>query len=227
MPRLAWERAATLSGLLEMLAAIVGLGYWYMFDMTRRMSQITGAIANGQITTGLTEHQVAGAGLTIFYMDFLTWILFYFFFEGVLRLCGAAFTENVLGTLPLYLLERMVFLVRNRKAVRPGDVVSQNAKALLASVRERVMVSRLEHVPDELSYSKAATEQLLEIRSSRRKQDWVPPKIVRVDELYYRLEECTVVKGPRPFHYRLRRLERGVTGRNVLLCPTRDSILKP
>ena len=47
-PRLEWERAATVSGFVEMVAAVVGLGYWYMFDMTRRMAQITGAVANGR-----------------------------------------------------------------------------------------------------------------------------------------------------------------------------------
>src|SRR5450432_3526312 len=77
-----WERAAIFSGLLEILAAIVGLGFWYMWEMTRRIGQIMDASETGQLHVGLTEHQVQGAALTIFYMNPLTWILFYFFFEG-------------------------------------------------------------------------------------------------------------------------------------------------
>ncbi len=92
-----WERSAALSGFLEILAAIVGLGFWYMSEMTRRIGQITDASGAGKIPVGLSEHQVQGAALTIFYVSPLTWVLFYFFFEGAVRLCGAAFTENILA----------------------------------------------------------------------------------------------------------------------------------
>jgi hypothetical protein len=131
-----WERAAALSGFI---------GFWYMWEMTRRIGQIMDASETGQIPVGLSEHQVQGAALTIFYMNPLTWILAYFFLEGAARLCGAAFTEN---------------------------------------------------------------------------------EIVRVDEVYYRLEESTVESGARPFRYRLRRLEAGVTGRNVILYKSDDALVR-
>jgi hypothetical protein len=226
MERADWERAAALSGFLEILAAIVGLGYWYMFEMTRRIGQILNASVNGQIPVELSEHQVLGAALTIFYMNPLTWILFCFFFEGAVRLCGAAFTENVLGTLPLYLLERMLFLVRNRKEVRLGELVARNVKSLVESVREELMVARLEEVPDELHYSKSGTEETLEVWASRRKKEWVAPKIVRVDDVYYRLEESWVQKGARPFLYRLGRLDAGVPGRSVILYKRGEAVVK-
>jgi hypothetical protein len=224
--RMHWERAATLSGFLEMVAAVLGLGYWYAFDMTRRIGQIMEGTENGRIPVGLTEHQVQGAALTLFYLNPFTWILFYFFFEGAVRLCAAAFTENVAGTLPLYLLERGVFLVRNRKEIRPGEVVSRNVESLVENLRERVMVARLEKVPDELHYSRSGTEEMLEIRASRRKEEWVAPKVVRVDEAYYRLEEVSVEQGARPFRYRLRRLEAGVMGRKVALYKSAEAIVK-
>jgi hypothetical protein len=221
-----WEHAAALSGFLEILAAIVGLGFWYMWEMTRRIDQIMDANETGRIPIRLSEHQVQGAALTIFYMNVLTWILFYFFFEGAVRLCGAAFGENVLGTLPLYLLERIVFLARNRKEVRPMEVVTRNVESIVESVRERLMVARLPEVPDELHYTKSGAEEMLEISASRRKEEWVSPKIVRVDEVYYRLEESTVEPGARPFRYHLRRLEAGVTGRNVVLYKSDDALVR-
>jgi hypothetical protein len=221
-----WERAAALSGFLEILAAIVGLGFWYMWEMTRRISQIMDATETGQIPVGLSEHQVQGAALTIFYMNPLTWILFYFLFEGAVRLCGAAFTENIWGTLPLYLLERIVFVARNRREVKLGEVVARNMESFVESVRERVMVARLEKVPDELHYTRSGTEEMLEIWASKRKEDWVSPKIVRVDEVFYQLEESSVEHGVRPFRYRLRRLEAGVTGRNVALYKSDEAVVK-
>ena len=124
-------------------------------------------------------------------------------------MCGAAFAEDVLGTMPIFVLERALFLVKNRREAKPGEVVRQNIKSLVESVREKLMVARLEEVPDELHYIHNGTDETLEVRASRRKEEWLPPKIVRVDEVYYRLEEISVEKGPRPFRYRLRRLEAG------------------
>src|SRR5260370_34407705 len=140
------------------------------------------ASENGQIPVWLSEHQVQGAAFTIFYMNPLTWILFYFFFEGAVRLCGAAFTENVLGTLPLYLLERIVFLARNRKEVTPGEVVARNVKSIVESARERLMVARLPEVPDELHYTRSGAEEVLEISGIKWKEDWGAPYIVRVND---------------------------------------------
>lgn len=108
-----WQRAGALSGVYEFIGAVVALGYWYMADVPRRIEQIVGATADGRVPVGLGEHQVNGAALTFFYLNPLTWLLFYFFFEGAVRLCGAAFTENVLGTLPLYLIERLTFWVKH------------------------------------------------------------------------------------------------------------------
>jgi hypothetical protein len=212
-----WERAATLSGMCEMLLAIVALGYWYLYEMGRRMGQIMDLWEKGAAQVGLDEHQVSGAALTLFYMSPLTWILFFFFFEGAVRLCGAAFTENALGTTPLYLLARMIFLVKHREEVKPGDVVRRNASSFAESVREELLTVGRKELPDELHYDRNGTEETLEIWATRRKTEWVAPKIVRVDDVYYRLEEGTVENGARPFRYLLRRLEAGVPGRNVIL----------
>jgi hypothetical protein len=211
-----WSRAGTLSGIYELIGAVGGLGYWYMVEVPRRIAQIVDANVDGRVPVGMDDVQVNGAALTFFYISPLTWVLFYFFFEGALRLCGAAFTDNVLGTLPLYLTERLVFWVRNREEAHVGKTVSETVKSIAESVRERAIVATLEDVPDELEYSKSGEEEWLQIRASRRKEEWVEPKIVRVDEIYYRLEQIWVGKGPRPFCYRLRRLAAGVPGRVIL-----------
>ena len=78
------------------------------------------------------------------------------------------------------------------------------------------MVARLEDAEDELRFQKDGEEEVLEIWACRRKAGWEPPKTVRVDEGFYRLEESRVGTGPRPFQYRLRRVAAGVMGRTVL-----------
>jgi hypothetical protein len=212
-----WARAGTVSGIYEMAAALVALGYWYMYEMTRRIGQIVEVLANQPSTTGATEHQIQGAALFLFYMSPLTWILFYFFIEGAVRLLGAAFTENVMGTLPLYLAERLIFLVRKPEEAHVAETVKGHARELAEGIHERMMVARLPELPDEVVELKIDGTDFLEIRASRRKDEWVAPKTVRVGEVYYRLEQTWMRGGGRPFTYVLRKLDAGVPGRGVIL----------
>ena len=210
---LGWTRAGTASGIYEMTGTVVALGYWYMFQMTRGIGEILESTSQ----TGADEYQVRGAALFLFYMHPLTWILFYFFFEGAVRMCAAAFTENVLGSFPLYVTERLVFWVRKPEEARVFDTIRENATSFAQSIRERVMEARLEDVEDELDYSTRGGEDLLEIRARRRKKEWIEPKIVRVEDVYYRLEGSWVGGGARPFCYRLKRLPAGVPGRTIIV----------
>lgn len=70
---------------------------------------------------------------------------------------------------------------------------------------------------DQLESSGSGMDEIVEIRASRRKNEWVAPRAVRMGEAYYRLEKNWVGEGERPFCYRLRRLEAGVPGRNVIV----------
>jgi hypothetical protein len=226
--RVHWGRAGAVSGFVELVAAIVGLGYQYMRIVMPAIGKGTDAALLGTFHVEVTEHQVGGIALFVFAMHPLTWVLLYVFAEGAMRLIGAAFMDDLRGTLPLYLLERVLFL-----ATHPGESrtmargVGRNVASITETVRERTMVARLEEVPDELQFTKAATEEFLDIRACRRKEEWEPPKIVRVDETYYRLEASSVEKGAaRRFRYRLRSLEAGVPGRGVLLYKTSGAILK-
>jgi hypothetical protein len=201
-----------LSGALEILSAIIALGYWYLYLMARAL---------GALVEKVDEHQASAGALIVFALNPLTWLLFYFFLEGAVRLCSAAFTEMPYGTLPLYLLDRAVLLVTNRNPPSPQLSAPSDGQSFLGSIRERFLLSQL---PDELRYPTDGSHAILDICASRRKPDWLPPKVVRVDEIYYRLEELIVGKGPRPFRYRLTQLERGVPGRSVLLYNSAQSL---
>ena len=226
--RVQWVRAGATSGFLEMVTAMVCMGYWYMLTMTPMISHGSEWALLGKYGQEVTEHQVGGAALAIFATHPLTWLLAYAFAEGALRMLAAMVAEDLVGTLPLILLERSLYL-----AAHPGQAGAmarefrRNAAATLALVRERAMVARLKEVADELQSRREGAEEILEIRASRRKLDWDPPKIVRVNESYYRLEDSVTRKGERPFCYVLRRLEAGVPGRGVLLYRTGAPAAKP
>jgi hypothetical protein len=212
-----WQSAAILSGILEFAAAVIALGYWYIFEMTRISDRIIDSATSGKLSVSVTTTQVSGAALIVFALHPLTWLLVYLLFEATVRVCGAAFTHNISGILPLFLLDRFFALFSKRAESLPGEQLGGNVKSFFSSIHEHLRVSRLEVLPDALNYSSRMSEEFLEIYSSRRKPDWDPPKTVRVDDLYYRLEKVSVEKGTRPFRYTLRRLDRGAPGRNVLL----------
>jgi hypothetical protein len=146
-------------------------------------------------------------------------LLAYLFAEGAARFCGAAFSDSILGTLPLFLLDKMLVKIFLRRAPETADQlgVPRGDSSFLGAIRERILIARLPVVSDELFFRRSATEELLEIHACRRKEDWVPPRVVRYQNDYYRLEVCSRGTGPRPFRYTLRRLPAGVPGRTVLV----------
>jgi hypothetical protein len=219
--RVSWEPAGTVSGILEIFGAVAALGFWYMYEMMRWIDKIMGLADSGKLGQGLDEHQIRGAALMLLYMSPLTWMLFYFFVEGAVRLCAAAFTENVYGSFPVWVVERTLFAIRKPEQARARETVKKNMRSIAESVRERVMVVRLKDMEDELRFATEGEEEVLEIWACRRKADWEPPKTVRVDETFYRLEESRVGAAPRPFQYRLRKVGAGVMGRTVLQYRTK------
>ena len=221
--RVHWTRAGAVSGSLELAAAFFGAASWYARTMIPMINNASEWALLGRFGRDVTEHQIGGAALVVFFTHPLTWLLIFAFWEGAFRLCGAAFFEDVLGTFPLYLIERTIFLVRHQGELRSDVELRGHMASMLRGVRARTLAARLENVPDQLHYSSQAADEILEICASRPKQDWVPPKVVCVDDRYYRLEDSSLEKGARPFRYRLRRLEAGVPGRNVIIYKTRGA----
>jgi hypothetical protein len=170
---------------------------------------------SGKAGTGVTDQAIGFMAYVLWAGHPLTWLIGCVFVEGAVRLCGAAFTENVLGTFPLFLVDKMYGVIFRRGAAQSTE--QSNVSSFLSAVAEKVSESRTQRVSDELHLRKSATEEFLEVRASHRKADWTPPRVVRYQDSYYRLEECAKGAAPRPFRYVLRRLPAGVPGRNVLV----------
>jgi hypothetical protein len=214
-----WRSAAILSGLAESAIAIAGLMYWYSYSMTAWVSNALDNVLNKSSATGITDHAIGFAALVVWVTHPLTWAIAFFCIEGAWRLC-ASFTDTVLGVFPLYLLDKIYCKIFRRGAPEPAGAVefSQgHVASYVGTMKDKVLTARLSHVPDELYVTKNSAEEFLEIRACRAKPDWTPPRVVRYEDRYYRLEECARASGPRPFVYKLRRLAAGVPGRTVLI----------
>jgi hypothetical protein len=215
-----WARAISISGFLEFFAAIICLGYWYVSSMSYMVDHAVGKAGIGELGNQVTDHAISGAALFIWATQPLTLVLGYFMVEGAVRFCGAAFAETNLGSLPFFLVDKVLFKPFRREA-RAQDFAGPGAVSNIASyagaISEHVRTAGLFKSEDELRVRKEGVDEFLEIYTWQRKMDWTPPRVVRVDQTYYRLENCARGTAARPFCYVLRRLAAGVPSRTVLL----------
>jgi hypothetical protein len=214
-----WRSASILSGLAESVMALAGLMYWYSYSVTTWVSRALDNVLGKNAPTTITDHDIGFAALVIWATHPWTWAIVFFGVEGLTRVL-AALADTVLGLFPLYLLEQIYSKIfRNGTPEAAGAVKFSEsyASSYVGAMREKVESVRLSQVPDEHYILKNATEEILEIRAWRAKLDWNPPRVVRYDDRYYRLEDCARGSAPRPFVYKLRRLAAGVPGRTVLV----------
>lgn len=221
-----WKPAMLLSGILECLIALTALVYWYSYSVTHWAADaVFAAIQNG---AEINPNAIGFAGLAVMFLHPLTWLIAYFGFEGIVRLC-AAFTDTTLGTLPLFLADKayLQFLRGGNPLSAGKDNFSQSHLASgFRAVRERALMAALPLVPDELCVTHNGSNEILEIRSCRTKPDWTPPRVVRHEERYYQLESSSQGSPPRPFIYVLRKLPAGVPGRTVLIYSPEQSPIR-
>jgi hypothetical protein len=214
-----WHSAAILSGLAESVMALAGLMYWYSYSVTTWVARGLDNVLTKNTPTTITDHDIGFAALVIWATHPLTWAIAFVGVEGLTRV-SAALADTVLGLFPLYLLEQIYSKIFRSDAPEPAGAVTfseSHLSSYFGSMREKVVNARLSQVPDEHCILKNTAEEILEIRAWRAKPDWNPPRVVRYDDRYYRLEDCRRGSGPRPFVYKLRRLAAGVPGRTVLV----------
>jgi hypothetical protein len=215
----AWRPATILSGFAESVIALIALMYWYSYYMTMLVDHGVDSALSGKIPTGVTDHEIGFAALMIWATHPLTWLIAYAGVEGTIRFVSAAFTETNLGILPLFVLDRVFAMITGRggrETAIATDGRQGNISSYLGAIGEKLLIARLPLVPDEICSIRNEPDEIMEIRACRRKVDWKPPRVVRYQNGFYRLETSSRGTASRPFLYKLRRLAAGVMGRSVL-----------
>ncbi len=213
-----WRFSAIVSGLVESVLALAALMYWYSLSVTTSVSHALDNVLNKSAPTGITDHEIGFAALVVWATHPLTWAIALAGIEGMARTC-AALADSILGLFPLYLLEKVYSKISRTPAPEPAAAVrfSQSHMAsFMETVIEKVLSARLAQVPDEFCVTHINSEEFLEIRAWTAKPEWTPPRVVRYEDRYYRLEDFSRGPAPRPYIYKLRRLPAGVPGRTVL-----------
>lgn len=184
-------RAAMISGVGEAVFALVILGFWYAANTGLFSSRFANYLSTTAV--GMSSEWIFGGsvGLLGFAVSPLTWLIVYFALEGVIRAFAALASDEVVGTLPLYVLAFFWGLAQRRKA-KP----------------------ELPLVPDEVTPGGGTCD--IQIASCRKREGWVYPFTLRYAGAYFQVmdEKCIAV-GPRPYIYSLRRLPIGEVARGL------------
>ena len=221
-----WRRATVLSGFGEAVIALAALMYWYSYFMNLLVDRGLDSALSGKMGPGVTDQAIGFTALVVWATHPLTWLIAYAGVEGTVRLVGAAFTETNLGISPLFVADQVFLKLSGRSAPSAAKMAGYsegNFSSYAGAIRERALFKRLPEVPDELFFSGNGPEEMLEIRACRRKADWNPPRTVRYQDSFYRLEACSDGMPPRPFRYTLRKLSAGVMGRSVLIYSPQEA----
>jgi len=214
-----WRIATTLSGVGESLIALIALMYWYSYSVTTWVSRGLDLALDGKMPSGVTDHEIGFTALLVFAMHPLTWLIAYAGVEGMVRFVGT-FTETYLGIFPLFVLEKIIRKVSGRSEpdlAKAAGYSQGHLSSYVGAIREKATLRKIAEVPDELCFTGRPPDEFLEIRACRRKADWTPPRTVRYQDGFYRLEAYSEGSAPRPFRYTLRKLSAGVMGRTVLV----------
>lgn len=192
-------RVTTLSGLLEAVLALLGLVVWYSIYVTlagRAISHSSPGASGASERIGLFAY-------IWFWLNPITWVVAYFGFEGVTRSLAALSTGECYGTLPLFLLERLMRRVAHR---RPTPL--------------------LPLVSDEITTGDATCD--MKIASCRAKTEWKYPFTIRYGGGYFQvIADLDLGAGPRPYIYSLRRLPPGEIARGLKEYNPADVLILP
>ena len=177
-------RAAFISGILECLVSAFAITVWYLafFNMLGdgSLHSVLPAIQGSSFSWEI----VAQAGFSRFLVHPITWIILYLGFEGAVRTLTALASNETMGTLPLWALERIY------RAIKAGRRLSQ-----------------IPLVPDEITGGRSFD---LQIASCRPRRDWKYPFTIRYGGAYFQvIAEKFISAGPRPHIYSFQRLPAG------------------
>lgn len=191
-----WARATLLSGMAE--AAVFGatLAWWYFHTMYKAVAEQMGGTmeaAKGVPAEG-AAYAMGIAGLMVFLLHPLTWVLGYFTVEGISRAVAAGVTDEDPGTLPL-------------------TIVSWVARKM----SRRAYELRVPLVADEVTRGGEKDNWALRVASCRPKPEWIFPLTIRYQNEYFQVagESPTGATPARPHVFVLNRPPAGEAYRGV------------
>jgi len=177
-------RAAIISGVLEATLDVVALVSWYSIFVTMASQAISHSPH-----PGAGSNRIGVFVYVWFWINPITWLVAYFGLEGVVRAMAALANGDVCGTLPLFLIDRLL-----NRGEKPG--------------REAPLLA------DEVLPGNKTSD--MRVASCKAKIGWEYPFTIRYEGAYFQVVSCLQLRGGlRPYVYSLRRLPPGEIARGL------------
>ena len=206
-----WRPATLISGALEALLSLCALVVWYSYSVTHHTRVQLDSALRAHPNVHPNEMMMGLLGYVFVALNPVTWIICWFGFEGVIRALGAAFTEEIVGTLPLWIIDNSYRFFRARQQERQRPPL----------------------LPDEVTWFKDGQVEVVKVASCQPKPTWQDRAAIRFKDEFFKVETSIAGTGLRPYVYHLRRVQSGEIIRApekydpeaVLLEPKRASLM--
>ncbi|MFZ0213647.1 MAG: hypothetical protein WBE20_13800 [Candidatus Acidiferrales bacterium] len=177
-----WRRAAVISGLVQAIVALSAYIAWYYHATGHWAHQAIHAAVQAHPDLNVGSGTVGSLTFVVIALHPLTWILWYFSIEGILRTINARANVETPGTLPLRLIDR------GMRFAKYGEWSAQH------------------RVKDEVTCGEGNGD--LKISSGQPKRHWKYPLTIRYQGEFFQVhgEEHVAAVSERPHIYLLRRL---------------------
>ena len=178
-----WRESAQISGLVQAIVMLAAYITWFLYSLGHWAKDAILAAMKANSQQGIGVGMFVTMGFILVALHPLTWVFWYFSYEGLMRVLKVRAMEKTPGTLPLRLAEHVMHLARYG---------TWSTKAPL--------------VKDEVT--RAGENAELKIASCRPKDHWKFPLAIRYQDQFFQVlgEEHAVMARERPHVYLLRRL---------------------
>jgi hypothetical protein len=191
-----WRCAAFTSGVLEACASLCALVVWYSYSVTHHTQVLLSQALRANPDVVPRPEILGLMGFMSVALNVVTWVICWFWFEGVIRAFGAAITGEIVGTLPLW-------------------IIDQSYRAVSRWNRNRRLPPL---APDEVTCCKDGQVEVLRVSSCQPKTTWKNRPTIRIKEDFFQVDKSMLGSGTRPYVYYLRRFQPGEIIRGLENC---------
>ena len=175
-----WRPATFISGSLEALLSLCALVVWYSYSVTHHTPIQLEQALRAHPNVHPNEMMMGLLGYVFVALNPVTWIICWFWFEGVIRALGAAFTEEIVEL--------------SRSGSSTSLIVPSASGARIATGRRLC--------PTRLRRSETVGRALM-IMSCQPKPTWQDRPIIHFQGEFFRVERSLAGTGLRPYVYHL------------------------
>lgn len=194
-----WQHAAFISGFFQIWFSIYLLVAWYSYSVTHHTRRDVFLVLR-ELHAHVGDPAKIGLIALIFVaLNPVTWVIGAWGIEGGIRVLGAAITGDIIGTYPLWAIDRFY-----------------------CAVERWTYNWRVPVVADKVTSERHGDVEILCIKSCRPKPNWQNHPTIRYHDEFFQVSNVIAAADTQKYIYHLRRLQPGEMFRGLEDYDPRD-----